>query len=457
MNEIQKTIDEQREYFNNGETLSVDKRIHYLKKLKSEIIKEEENIAEALNKDLGKNDTESYMCEIGLVLSELSYTIKHLKKWAKPKKVKTPISQFPAKSLIYPTPYGNTLIMSPWNYPFLLALEPMISSIAAGNTVVLKTSEYSYYTNLIVKKVVEKVFERNLVLVVFGGFEENTFLINANFDYVFFTGSSKVGKIVYQKAAEHLTPVTLELGGKSPCIVDLDANIPLAAKRIVFGKFINCGQTCVAPDYILCHKNIKEKLVEHLKIQITKQFSEYPLKNENYGKIITENHYKRLINLIDQKKVIFGGKYDDHTLRIEPTILDNINYDDLVMQEEIFGPLLPILTFEDLYSSLNVINSKSTPLALYYFGEDKKKFKDVIKLCRYGGGCINDVIVHLATSDLPFGGLKESGLGSYHGKKGFDIFTHYKSIMNKKTWLDLSMRYQPYSKNTKKIIKKFLK
>ena len=455
--QIQKIIENQKKFFATGKTLDVKYRKDALKKLKSTIEKYEVEIGSAIKADLGKSASESYMCEIGLVKSEIAYMIKHLGKFAKEKTVKTPITNWISRSFVKPVPYGNVLIMSPWNYPFLLAIDPLADALAAGNTAVVKPSAYSAETSNIIKKIIEECFEPEYVCVVEGGRAENQHLLKGDFNYIFFTGSKSVGKEVMANAAEKLIPVTLELGGKSPCIVDESANIKLAAKRIVFGKFINCGQTCVAPDYIYCHKNVKEQLVEEIKKQIVIQYGENPLENESYGKIINEKHFERICKLINDQKVVIGGKYNKDTLKIEPTLMTDVVWDDAVMGEEIFGPVLPLLTFDNIHDVADKVNSTDSPLALYIFASDKKLIKYVTSHIQYGGGCINDTIVHLATTEMGFGGVGASGMGTYHGKHGFDTFTHYKSIMDKKTFLDLPMRYQPYNKLNDKLIKMFLK
>lgn len=450
-------LNKQKEFFKTGTTLDIEFRLSYLKKLKQNIIAKEKEILEALYLDLGKSETESYMCEVGLTLSEISYFLKNLKKFAKDKIVPTPLTNFHSKSIIKSVPWGNVLIISPWNYPFLLSMETLVDAISAGNTVVLKPSAYSPATSKIVKEIIEETFPAEYVSVITGGREENKMLLSLKFDYIFFTGSQTVGKEVLRKAAENLTPTTLELGGKSPCIVDETANISLAAKRIVFGKYLNCGQTCVAPDYIYCHENVKEKFIEALKKEVFLQFGQNPLENKNYGKIINEKHFSRLIELIESEKLVIGGNYSKDKLKIEPTIMQNISWDEKVMQEEIFGPILPILTYTDLNDVVEIIESKPHPLALYIFSNNKKSIKQVTQLCRYGGGCINDVVVHLATSEMPFGGFGASGMGYYHGKFGFDTFSHKKSILDKKTWFDLPIRYQPYNKIVKSLLKMFLR
>ena len=455
--EIRQIVENQRTYFYTGATLPLSHRIEALKKIQSYILTHEAEIGKAIRKDLGKSDFESYMCETGLVLSEITYMLKHIRSFAKEKNVLTPLAQFHSRSFKKPSPYGVALIMSPWNYPFLLTIDPLIDALAAGNTVVLKPSAYSPYTSAVIQSIIEECFDTRYVAVITGGRAENTCLLNEHFDYIFFTGSQTVGKEVMRHAAAHLTPVTLELGGKSPCIVEESANIKLAARRIVFGKYLNCGQTCVAPDYIYCDRRIKDQLLAEIKRQIKRQFRSEPLTNKNYGKIINEKHFDRITKLIDSSKVVFGGKFDRTTLKIEPTVMDHVTFDDAVMQEEIFGPILPILTYDSLDQAIHKINSMPHPLALYVFTSDKTAARKVTARCGFGGGCINDTIIHLATSEMGFGGFGESGMGSYHGKDGFRTFSHYKSIVDKKTWLDLPMRYQPYRKINEKLIHLFLK
>lgn len=455
--EIKKIVDKQRKFFLSGKTLPVQYRREALKKLKETISKYETQISEALKADLGKSTSEGYMCEIGLVQSEISYMLRHVGSYAREKRVKTPLPQYVSRSFVKPSPYGNVLIMSPWNYPFLLTMEPLADAIAAGNTAVVKPSAYSPNTSRIMGKIISECFAPEYVTVVSGGRAENQCLLNADFNYIFFTGSKTVGKEVMACASKRLIPVTLELGGKSPCIVDSTANIKLAARRIVFGKFTNCGQTCVAPDYILCDSSIKDQLIEELKNQIQTQYGNDPLENKNYGKIINQKHFERLCGLIDEEKTVFGGKVNENTLQIAPTIIDNVSWDDAVMQEEIFGPILPILTYESLESAVETVNSMPSPLALYIFSSDRTAIKYVTARTQFGGGCINDTLIHLATSEMGFGGVGESGMGSYHGKKGFDAFTHYKSIVDKKTFLDLPMRYQPFTKFNDSLIRFFLK
>ena len=443
---IEKLLADQRKYFQRGATLSVDFRIDMLKRLYGTVKKYEKEIEAALTKDLGKSEFEGFMCEAGLALTEISYLIRHTRRFAREKTVWTPLAQFASRSYQKPTPYGNTLIMSPWNYPFLLTIEPLAAAIAAGNTAIVKPSAYSPATSKIVEKVVRESFPEELAAVVTGGREENAALLEQKFDFIFFTGSSGVGKEVLRRAAEHLTPVVLELGGKSPCIIDDTAKIRLAAKRIVFGKYLNCGQTCVAPDYILCHSSVKDAFVKEVCKQMKKQYGENPLNNPDYGKIINQKHFERVLRLINERKVVLGGENNAETLQIAPTVMDHVTWEDAVMQEEIFGPLMPILTYESLEEVYELLSEKPKPLALYFFSQDKRRIKEVTERCSYGGGCINDVVIHLATSEMGFGGVGESGMGSYHGKAGFEAFSHTKSIVDKKTWIDLPMRYQPYQR-----------
>ena len=448
--EIQNILEKQHKFFQTGQTLPVNYRIEQLKKLKDSIIRHEPDLNLALKADLGKSETESYMCEVGLTLSELSWMLKHIKKLTKEKWVPTPLAQFAAKSFRSPSPYGTVLIMSPWNYPVLLTLEPLIDALAAGNTAVVKPSAYAPATSRVMQEIIEECFSEEYVAVVTGGRAENQALLNQRFDKIFFTGGKTVGREVLRHAAEYLTPVTLELGGKSPCIVDSTAKIPLAARRIVFGKYLNCGQTCVAPDYILCDNAIRDQLIDAIKSEIRRQFGKHPLENPSYGKIINRKHFQRLQGLIDSSKVIIGGQSDAKILRIAPTVMKNVTWDDAIMGEEIFGPILPILTYESLDEAIQTVESHPHPLALYFFSEDKAAQKKVLDRCHFGGGCINDTIIHLATSAMPFGGVGESGMGGYHGKAGFDEFTHYRSIVDKKTWMDLPVRYQRYTKFKRK-------
>lgn len=455
--EIKDILQQQNHFFSSGKTIQAEFRLKQLESLKEAMIRHEADLAAALKADLGKSRMESYMCEIGLTLSELTWMQKHLRSLMRSKHVSTPVAQFAAKSFRSPSPYGTVLIMSPWNYPVLLTLDPLIDAIAAGNTAVVKPSAYAPCTFDVMKTMIEECFPAHYVAVVDGGRAENQALLQQRFDMIFFTGGKTVGREVLRHAAEYLTPVTLELGGKSPCIVDSTAKIRLAAKRIVFGKYLNCGQTCVAPDYILCDKRIRDELITAILAEIEKQFGKEPLKNPNYGKIINEKHFERILGLINGEKLVYGGQSEPESLRIAPTVLNNITWDDAVMGEEIFGPLLPILTFDTLNEALDTVESHPHPLALYFFSEDKAAQKKVLDTCRFGGGCINDTIIHLATSDMPFGGVGESGMGSYHGRVGFETFSHYRSIVDKKTWMDLPIRYQKYTGLKEKMMRMFLK
>ena len=455
--EIKDILQQQNHFFSSGKTIPAEFRLKQLESLKEAMIRHEADLAAALKEDLGKSRMESYMCEIGLTLSELTWMQKHLRSLMRSKRVSTPAAQFAAKSFRSPSPYGTVLIMSPWNYPVLLTLDPLIDAIAAGNTAVVKPSAYAPCTFDVMKTMIEECFPAHYVAVVDGGRAENQALLQQRFDMIFFTGGKTVGREVLRHAAEYLTPVTLELGGKSPCIVDSTAKIRLAAKRIVFGKYLNCGQTCVAPDYILCDKRIRDELITAILAEIEKQFGKEPLKNPNYGKIINEKHFERILGLINREKLVYGGQSEPELLRIAPTVLNNITWDDAVMGEEIFGPLLPILTFDTLDEALDTVESHPHPLALYFFSEDKAAQKKVLDTCRFGGGCINDTIIHLATSDMPFGGVGESGMGSYHGRVGFETFSHYRSIVDKKTWMDLPIRYQKYTVLKEKMMRMFLK
>lgn len=451
-------VSSQRNFFRTGATLPVAFRLNALKKLYGAIEARQAEICDALKHDLGKSETESYMCEIGLVLSEITYLRRHLRKLASARTVPTPLAQFASHSFTQSVPYGNVLIMSPWNYPFLLSVEPLVDAIAAGNTAIVKPSAYAPATTQAIAGLVAACFPPEFVAVVTGGRQENAALLEQKFDLIFFTGSQAVGKVVLRHAAEHLTPAVLELGGKSPCIVDASADLTLAAKRIVFGKFLNCGQTCVAPDYILCHESIRDALVKALKAQITAQFGEKPLDNPDYGKIINIKHYSRLLGLILPEKVVFGGETDETRCRIAPTILTGVTREDAVMQEEIFGPLLPVLTFRDFGEVISQVESGGRPLAAYLFSRDPAQIDLFRTRMIFGGGCINDTIIHLATSQMGFGGVGESGMGAYHGKAGFEAFSHRKSIVDKKCWLDLPMRYQPYTSRLNRfLLGQFLK
>ena len=454
--ELKRILEKQRAFFATGATLDPDYRTEALYNLRKTVLDCQGEIAAALREDLGKSEMESYMCETGMLLSEIDWQIRHVDRLSKNARKHTPLAQFAAKSYVHPEPLGNVLVMSPWNYPLLLSLEPAVDAIAAGNTVVIKPSAYSPVTSRVVAEIVETALPEDYAAVVTGGREENAALLEEKWDKIFFTGSKAVGRTVLEKAAKHLTPCTLELGGKSPCIVDQDAKIELAARRIVFGKFLNCGQTCVAPDYVFVHKSVSNEFVDAVLRQVKGQFGDY-LENKDYGKIINEKHFDRIASLIDPEKTAYGGRLNKELLKIEPTVMVGVTPEDAVMQQEIFGPILPILEYEYAQDVIDYIEKNEKPLALYVFTENEGLAKYFVDHVRYGGGCINDVVIHLANSSMGFGGVGESGMGSYHGKAGFDCFTHPKSIVDKKTWIDLNMRYQPYKKGMQRLIKLFLR
>ncbi|MBA4492958.1 aldehyde dehydrogenase [Paenactinomyces guangxiensis] len=448
-------VQEQKQFFYTGKTRELSFRLHQLKKLRDAIRRYEPDIVTALKKDLNKSEFESYTTEIGFLLEEIKYTTKHLKSWAKPKKAKTPLTHLGSQSMIYPEPYGVTLIIAPWNYPFHLAIAPLIGAMAAGNCAVIKPSEFTPHVSKVILQMLEGIFEREFVAVVEGGPETSTALLQERFDYIFFTGSVRVGKIIMETAAKTLTPVTLELGGKSPAIVDRDANLDLAARRIVWGKFINAGQTCVAPDYLLVHEDVKNELLEKIKETIRKFYGEDPLQNPDYARIVSDKHFSRLIEFLDDGEIVAGGETDGEKQLISPTVLDGVKWDSPVMQEEIFGPILPVLTFPELSGVIETIREMPKPLALYFFSENKEKQEKIIHSLPFGGGCINDTLIHLASPYLPFGGVGSSGIGSYHGRYSFECFSHQKSIVKQTTRTDFPFRY-PDSKNGLKIIKKLM-
>ena len=456
MNEYQNMIKRQKRYFQTGRTKPVRNRIRKLNLLYQWITEHEKEIAGALKEDLNKPESEAYMTEIGIVKEELRYICRHLKGWSAPQKVKAPLTQFPAASYIYREPYGVVLIMAPWNYPFQLSVIPLAEAMAAGNCVVLKPSAYAASTSRLLVRMVKEIFSPYEVTVVEGGRAENEFLLNEKFDYIFFTGSKSVGSYVMKRAAEHLTPVTLELGGKSPCIVDETADIKKAAKRIVWGKFLNAGQTCVAPDYIWVHRNVKGKLIKAMETYIRKLYGENPHCSETYPSIVNLKHFQRLEGLMVDGKVIFGGRRKKETLKIEPTLMDEVTWDSPVMKEEIFGPILPILSYYDIKEVIYSVRAGQKPLALYYFTKDQRRRATVLKHLSFGGGCINDTIVHLADVRLPFGGVGASGMGAYHGKEGFETFTHKKSVMKRSLHMDIPLRYPPYRKSSLWLMKRVM-
>lgn len=455
--EVYELLKEHQAYFATGDTKSIEFRIDQLEKLKKAIQANEQLIIDALQKDLHKSEFEAYVTEIGYLYDSIKYFIRNIRSWSKVKRVKTPLVHFGSTSYIYAEPYGTVLIIGPFNYPFQLVIEPLIGAISAGNCAVVKPSEYTPNISKAIAKVLRECFDERYIRVLEGGKEVTSALINAPFDYLFFTGSVGVGKIVMEAAAKNLVPITLELGGKSPCIVDKDVNIDIAAQRIVWGKFMNVGQTCVAPDYVVVHKSSKKQLVEKLMEYIHKFYGQNPKESNDYGRIINQRQMERLIQLIDRDKVLFGGDYDMDDRYISPTLLDNIAWEDKVMEDEIFGPIMPILEYEDLDGVIEQINSRPKPLALYLFTENKAVEKKVIENISYGGGCINDTMTHLASPYLPFGGVGTSGLGSYHGAKSFEIFSHRKSVLKKSTRVNLSFIFPPYDKKKVSLVRRIMK
>jgi len=450
----QNILSSQREFFNTQKTKNIKFRKIYLEKLRDLIIQNENYLYEAIYKDFGKSPFETYVTEISFILKDIDYYLKNLNRLSKPKKVTTNLANQFATSRIHSEPLGCTLVIGAWNYPYQLSLSPLIASIAAGNCCILKPSEIAEHTMKAMAKIINENFPSEYLHVFEGGIEETTEILKLRFDKIFFTGSTKVGKIVYKAAADHLTPVTLELGGKSPVIVTKEANVEVAAKRIVWGKFLNAGQTCVAPDYILVEESVKEQFLELLKKYISD--FKYEKDAEQYTRIINQRNFYRLINLIQKDKIYFGGNFDEEKLYIEPTILDNVSWEDAVMQEEIFGPILPVISFTKFHEALNSVLELEKPLSAYIFtGNDEEKDLFAKKLS-FGGGCINDVVMHLGNDNLPFGGVGNSGMGSYHGKFGFETFSHQKAILDRATWGEPDLKYPPYSENKIKWIKKLL-
>lgn len=455
---IEAIVQKQRQFFATGATRSVSARLLVLRQLYDAILDHEQEILDALHTDLGKASMEGYMTEIGITLKELGHTMKHLPRWVKPKGRGTWLANMPAKSFIISEPYGVALVMSPWNYPFMLCMVPMIGAVAAGNCCVVKPSAYAPATSAVVRKVIEAACPREWVAVVEGGRAENNALLDIRFDYIFFTGGTKVGREVMEKAAKHLTPVTLELGGKSPVIIDDSADLKAAAKRIAFGKLINCGQTCVAPDYVLIDKRVEERFAQYLVDAIEELYGPDPISSPDYGCIINEKHYNRLIELIDIRKTYYGGVTDPARLKLSPTVLRGVTAEDAVMQEEIFGPILPIIPVETMAEAESFITAREKPLALYLFTKRKPVEERFLQYVSFGGGCVNDTIMHIASSELPFGGVGSSGMGAYHGEESFRTFSHQKSILKKPAGMDLPLRYPPYkSKLIEKAVRFFLR
>ncbi len=454
MSDISKKIELMRQYYNEGNTLSYSSRIANLDKLKDAINKYEEQLISALKADLGKSPEEAYISEISMVKGELKSVEKSLYNFMKKKKVSTPIVHFPAKSYSINNPLGLVLIMSPWNYPVQLTLTPLISAIAAGNCVVLKPSRYSSNSSAVIKEMIEDVFDSNFITTYEGGSEINQKLLDEKFDLIFFTGSPKVGHIVMEKASKNLTPVVLELGGKSPVYVDCTADIELSAQRIAWGKYLNSGQTCVAPDYVLVHKDVYMPLVTALKREIIKMYGMDAVANEDYPKIISERHFNRLLKLLQMGTLVQGGQFDSKKLKIAPSVLISVNEKSPLMQEEIFGPILPVMQAESFEDAMSFIKNRPHPLALYLFSKNQKQINYYENNLSFGGGCINDCVIHLSNPKLPFGGVGDSGMGEYHGKKGLETFSHTKSIIKRHFFLDIQFRNPPLKGKMKKF--KFL-
>ena len=455
-NILKSIINNQIDYFNSRKTLNVNFRIQLLKSLKKEIELNEKEIENALNKDLGKSNGESYLTEIWFVYSEIKIALKNIKKWVKRKPIRSSLLNFPSSDFIVPEPYGNTLHISPWNYPFQLSIAPLVGAIAAGNTVLLKPSEYSINTSIILEKILAKVFDDGFVKVVQGGPEVASKLLEFKWNYIFFTGSITVGKIVAQQAAKHLTPVTLELGGKNPCIIDETASIKVTAKRIVWGKFTNCGQTCIAPDFLIVNRKIKEKLIKEIINQLSLAYSNKPIESIEYGRIISEKHMNYLSSLLEGQKILYGGHFDIEKKYFEPTIIEINNFDSKVMKEEIFGPILPIVEYDNFDEVDEIIKRYTHPLAMYIFTKNIAFGKKFLESYPFGGGAINDTVVHIANDRLPFGGIGSSGMGKYHGKSTFETFSHYKPYISRPLWIDPPLRYPPF-KNKINFMKKILK
>ncbi|WEK70580.1 MAG: aldehyde dehydrogenase [Candidatus Chryseobacterium colombiense] len=452
--EIQEIVQEQKDFFKTQETKNIRFRKRYLEKLKNLILENEDLLYEAIDKDFGKSKFDTFTTEISFIINDINYYLKNLKSLSKPRKVRTNLVSQIGKSRIHPEPLGNVLVIGAWNYPYQLSLSPVIAALAAGNCCILKPSEIAENTMKIMSKIINENFPSKYVYVYEGGIDETTELLKLRFDKIFFTGSTKVGKIVYKAASEHLTPVTLELGGKSPAIISKEANLEIAAKRIVWGKFLNAGQTCVAPDYLWVERTIQEEFLALLKKYI--QEFKYQSGSNHYTKIINQKNFERLINLINNDRIYVGGSYNKEQLYIEPTILNNIDWNDKIMQEEIFGPILPVISFTDFNLILNDILGHEKPLAAYLFTNNNEEKEAFVKKISFGGGCINDVIMHLGNENLPFGGIGNSGIGSYHGKFGFETFSHQKAVLEKATWGEPNIKYPPYSDKKLSWIKRFL-
>jgi aldehyde dehydrogenase (NAD+) len=443
LSNIGNIIQTQRDFFQTGKTKDINFRIEQLKNLKQAIIEYEQPIVEALQADLHKPEVETYLTEIS-VIKDIDYAIKHLQNWSKPKKAAVSWDFFSYSAKIYPEPLGVVLIIGPWNYPFQLIISPLVGAIAAGNCTIIKPSEIASHTSAVIAKIIAKHFDPAYLAVVEGGVEASQKLLAEKFDHIFFTGGTAVGKIIMAAAAKYLTPVTLELGGKSPCIVDTDINLEHTVKRITWGKFINAGQTCIAPDYLLVNKTIKKDLIDGLEKSLKEFYGENPANSPDYARIISQKHFERLVSFLKDGELVIGGENQPSERYIAPTLIDNVSLEDSVMQEEIFGPILPIIEYTDIAEAIALINSKSKPLALYLFSQNKNLQNRVLQETSSGGVCINDTVMQVGVSSLPFGGVGDSGIGNYHGKASFDTFSHHKSVLQNSFWLDLKWRYAPY-------------
>ncbi|MFN8254070.1 MAG: aldehyde dehydrogenase [Bacteroidales bacterium] len=452
---MKNVVDAQRGFFNSNVTKSIDFRIQQLRKLKETILKNENLLHEAIYADFKKSVFESYSSELGLVLTDIDEAIRKVRKWAKIKRIRTNLINFPARSYVVPEPLGVSLIIGAWNYPYLLTLGPIVGALAAGNTVILKPSELAPRTSNALKKIVSENFKPEYFTVVEGGISETTELLNQKFDKIFFTGSVAVGRIVYQAAAKNLTPVTLELGGKSPAIIAEDCNLKMTVKRLVWSKFMNAGQSCIAPDFVVVHRSIKQQFLELTKAEIEK--SHFSFENGNYLQIINESKLMRLVDLVPKEKIYYGGSYHKENRYFEPTLLQDISFDDSVMKEEIFGPILPVLEYDNLSVVIDKIKEMPRPLSCYVFTSNKEIKNRITREISFGGGCINEAVMHISNSNFGFGGVGDSGIGAYHGEVGFKAFTHYKSILNKPTWFELNLKYYPHTANKLKLIKLIMK
>lgn len=443
---IPELLRQQRQFFSTGKTRSLEFRLEQLKRLKQAVLEHQDEVLAAVKADLNKPAVEGYLGELG-VIKEISYFIKHLKGWVKPQRVKAPLQleNFPSEAVVYPEPLGVVLIIAPWNYPFNLLISPLVAAIAAGNCAMLKPSELAPHTSAVIARMIAKTFDPEFVAVVEGGVDVSQALLNEKFDHLFFTGGTAIGKVVMEAAAKHLTPVTLELGGKSPCIVDGDIQVDHAAKRIAWGKFLNAGQTCVAPDYLLVNRRIKADLLSALETAIHGFYGDDPARSPDYARIVNARHFSRLESLLQQGRILTGGQTNPDDRYIAPTLMDQVSLDAPIMQDEIFGPLLPIVEYDSLEEAIALINSKSKPLALYVFSSNQALQAEVLHRTSAGGVCINDTIMHLGVMELPFGGVGDSGMGRYHGKAGFDTFSHQKSVLRKSLRVELPFRYPPYA------------